>query len=248
MRYPIPLEKGIFLRRYKRFFADIEWQGKTITAHIPNTGSLKGCLNEGAPCAFSLSPDPNRKLPYTLHLVQDGDSWVGVNTAVTNELVFEAWQKGTFKTWKKFDAGQREVRLHARTRVDLVLWRATNDWPQAVRLKPDQLSKHRFHFVEVKNVTMAHNRVAMFPDAETERGQKHLKELMALHEQGHTSEIFFAVQRGDCQVFAPADSIDPAYGKLLRQAIKVGVKVTAFPCEVNLEGVQIVPLPLMLDI
>lgn len=248
MKFPSPLSQGQFLRRYKRFFAEIEFQGKTITAHVPNTGSLKGCLKEGAPCLFSTSNDPARKLPQTLQMVRDGKSWVGVNTHLANELVWEAWQSGVIPAWKKLDGGAREVKIHAKTRLDLALWKATAELPAGAKLGVTQLQKNKFNFVEIKNVTMAHKGLAMFPDAVTERGQKHLEELMELSSRGHKAEIFFLIQRSDCQSFAPSDAIDPAYGRLLRQAIKAGVKISAFPCELNETGARVIARPLGLEI
>ncbi|MGE0761973.1 MAG: DNA/RNA nuclease SfsA [Bdellovibrionales bacterium] len=248
MNFAEPLQQGRFKRRYKRFFAEIEFGGKTITAHVPNTGSLRGCLNEGAPCLFSTSKDPARKLPHTLQMVQDEGTWVGVNTNLANDLAWEAWQNGDIPGWKKFDGGQREVKIHAKTRLDLALWKSTADLPATTKLTPAHLSKNKFYFIEVKNVTMASAGLAMFPDSVTERGQKHLKELMELAHSGHKAEIFFLVQRGDCQAFAPADAIDPVYGKLLRQAIKNGVKISAYPCELNATGAKLKARPLALEI
>ena len=248
MNFPEKLQQGQFLRRYKRFFAEIDFGGQTLTAHVPNTGSLKGCLREGAPCLFSTSKDPTRKLPHTLQMVQDEGTWVGVNTNLANDLVWEAWQNGIIPGWKKFDGGQREVKIHAKTRLDLALWKSRSDFPVSTKLTPLHLDKNKFYFIEVKNVTMAQGQFAMFPDSVTERGQKHLQELMDLSEAGHKAEIFFLVQRADCQSFAPADSIDPAYGKLLRQAIKAGVKISAYPCELSDSGVLLKARPLALEI
>ena len=146
MNFPEPLQQGQFLRRYKRFFAEIEVGGKTLTAHVPNTGSLKGCLREGAPCLFSTSKDPARKLPLTLQLVQDNGAWVGVNTHMANDLVWEAYQTGIITAWKKFDGGQREVKIHAKTRLDMALWKSSGELTATTKITPPLFSKNKFHF------------------------------------------------------------------------------------------------------
>lgn len=248
MKFPEELQPGRFLRRYKRFFAEIEAAGQTITAHVPNTGSLKGCLREGAPCLYAVSKDPARKLPYTLQLVQDNGAWVGVNSAMANDIVWEGWQNGSIAGWKKFDCGQREVKIHAKSRLDMAFWKGTAELTASTKLTAPLIAKNKFHFVEVKSVTMAQDKFAMFPDCVTERGQKHLQELIDLADAGHKTEIFFAVQRSDCQSFAPADSIDPAYGRLLRQAIKSGVKISAYGCDLSAIGVTLKARPLGLEI
>lgn len=248
MNFKETLKEGILRRRYKRFFAEIDFGGETITAHVPNTGSLKGCLKEGAACRFTTSNDPSRKLAHTLQMVRDGKAWVGVNTGASNSLVWEAWLEKRIPHWKNFDAAQREVRINAKTRLDLALWKATDALPATTKLTSSLIEKNKIHFVEVKNVSMAHNGLAMFPDAVTERGQKHLQELMDLRAHGHGAEILFLVQRDDCKMFAPADDIDPDYGKLFRQAIKAGVKISAYPCEMAPDGVHLKAKPLALEI
>ncbi len=242
------MKPAVFLRRYKRFFADVEFEGNVVTCHVPNTGSLKGCLEEGAPCLISISGDPKRKFPHTLELVQSGKTWVGVNTMAANAIVWRAWQAKAVPAWKEFDACQKEVRLHAKTRLDLAMWKGHPEFPATDKITLTHLTKHKLHFVEIKSVTMAYNGIAMFPDAVTTRGQKHLKEMIELKNQGHSAELVFLVQRNDCRAFTPADNIDPEYGKLLRQAIRAGVKVSAFPCEIAPEGIRLKANPLVLDI
>lgn len=248
MKFTEPLSEGQFLKRYKRFFADLVVNGQTTTAHVPNTGSLRSCLEEGALCRFSTSSDPARKLALTLQMIQTESGWVGVNTHLANDLVWEAWTLGLLPRWKNFDSGQREVKLHAKTRIDLALWKSSEALPTGTKLTPPLLEKNRLHFVEVKNVTLREEGMALFPDSVTERGQKHLKELMELVSRKHTAEILFLVQRENCQAFAPADHIDPVYGKLLRQAIKAGVQVSAYPCELKKEEARLVPRLLPLEI
>lgn len=218
MRFKTQIQEGIFLKRYKRFFADVRLDGEIVVAHVPNTGSMKGTTELGAPCLVTPSDIPERKLKYTLEAVRAASgSWVGVNTSWPNHLAREAFESRQFKHWTKFDQFQAEVKLSPETRIDIVL------------TDSQSLLKH---FIEIKNVSMAGGDLssgkgtAFFPDAVTTRGQKHLRELMKLTKQGHSAEILFAVQRSDCSQFSPADEIDPEYGKLLRQAAAVGVLIT----------------------
>lgn len=233
MRYDSKLQEGIFLKRYKRFFADIEWQGQQITAHVPNTGSLKSVNNPGQHCLFSESKNPDRKLKFTLEMIKSpSGSWVGVNTATPNIVVREALERsvghknvvGPFSQWSFFDELKPEYKISAETRLDFALKKKGSE---------------KMHFIEVKNVTLADDRVAMFPDAVTERGQKHLRELMALMEQGHTAEIVFTIQRHDCGSFTPADQIDPEYGRLLREAYHKGLKVSPLVVDLTPDGAEL---------
>lgn len=232
MKFSSRLQEGLFLKRYKRFFADIEFQGQTLVAHLPNTGSLKSANNPGQPCLFSTSNNPERKLKYTLEMIKSlSGSWVGVNTATPNTVIKETLEKvigrgsavmGPFSRWAQFDEMKAEYKISAETRLDFALKK-----------------KDKMHFIEVKNVTLCEDGVAKFPDAVTERGQKHLRELMDLMAKGHTAELVFTVQRHDCGSFSPADDIDPEYGKLLREAFHQGLVISPFlldlsPLEVTL--------------
>lgn len=243
MKYSRKLQEGIFLKRYKRFFADIEWNGNTIVAHVPNTGSLKSANNPGQQCLFSESDNPERKLKFTLEMIKSpAGSWVGVNTAIPNMIVKESLEQwvgkhdktpGPFADWSQFDELKHEYKISAETRLDFVLKKKNSD---------------KMHFIEVKNVTLCEEGVAKFPDAETVRGQKHIRELMELMDQGHTAELVFTIQRHDCGSFAPADDIDPEYGKLLREAYHKGLKISPFvvdltPTEVSLSE-NILPVKL----
>jgi sugar fermentation stimulation protein A len=174
MKRQTPLVEGIFLKRYKRFFADFELAGKIEVAHVPNTGSLKSCNQAQSPCLVSPAKDPERKLRWTLEAIQSQETgaWVGVNTSLPNHLVREAHGLSLFAHWRDFDDCQWEVKLNAKTRLDFCL---TNT------------RKKKKHYVEVKNVTLAEDGFAKFPDAVTERGQKHLEELMQLMKNGHSA-------------------------------------------------------------
>jgi sugar fermentation stimulation protein A len=231
------LREARLIKRYKRFFADVEIDGQTVVAHVPNTGSLKTCLYPGSPCIVSESTDPKRKLKATLHFVQTPSGWAGVNTSLPNQLVYEAWSEKRNPEWDAFRAARREYRISKESRIDLVL--ADDSGHLA--------SGKRLHHIEVKNVTYAEGSVARFPDAVTERGQKHLRELMRLKSEGHGAELVFVVQREGVTAFAPADDIDPVYGRLLREAREAGVTIRAYACEIKpQEGVTLNPQPLLL--
>jgi sugar fermentation stimulation protein A len=217
MKFRTTAHQGIFQKRYKRFFADVSLNGEIVVAHVANTGSLKTAVEAGRPCLLTEAENPERKLRYSLQAVQMPSGWVGVNTSWPNLLAKEAFAEKIFPHWKKYDQLQAEVKISKETRLDLLL---TNS------------KSGKKHYVEIKNVSMAsgdlaHKKgLAQFPDAVTERGQKHLKELMKIVEKGDSAEILFVLQRQDCQAFSPADEIDPEYGKLLRQAKKAGVMIT----------------------
>ena len=219
-----PLLPGRLIKRYKRFLADIELaDGSVVTAHCPNSGSMLGCNLPGSPVMLSLSPNPTRKLPYTWELVQVDGYWVGLNTMLPNRLAEEAILNGTITELQGYERLRREVPYGSeRSRIDILL----------------EGSQGRC-FVEVKNVTLVEHGVALFPDAVTERGQKHLRELMEVVRNGERGVILFTVQRGDGGWVAPADRIDPAYGRLLREAVVNGVEALAYRAQVEPEAIRL---------
>ena len=246
MQYPSRLIEGQFLKRYKRFFADVELtvngRSKKAVAHVANTGSLRGVCDKPAPCRLTRHDDPNRKLKYSLEQIQLETSWVGVNTRLANDIVAEAFDLKLFKHWCHYSEMQREFRLSDKTRLD---FRFTDP-------------RGHFHFVEVKSVSMTtpsgdgESIVAQFPDSPTVRGQKHLEELMAIVQQAprskNSAEIFFVVQRADARTFSPAALIDKKYAELLRQAHHAGVQVSAYAVDLTPDSAHFLPTPLRLDI
>ena len=156
-----------------------------------------------------------------------------MNTSLPNLIVFEAFKNKKIPHLKTFEHCQKEVKINEKTRIDLVLSKKTS----LKKLNPTFFQnltpkeKRNFHFIEIKNVTLSENKnKALFPDAVTTRGQKHLKELIEKVEKGYTSEIFFLVQRSDCDFFSPAKDIDPEYALLLKKAYKKGVKISSYGC------------------
>jgi sugar fermentation stimulation protein A len=217
MKLPQPLLPGRLIRRYKRFLADIELAGgEVVTAHCPNSGSMKGCARPGNQVLLSFNDNPHRKLRYTWELTQVNGLWAGVNTGLPNRLAREAIEEGIVVELAGYENIRPEVRYGENSRIDLLLSGSLG-----------------LCYVEVKNVTLVENDVAMFPDAVTLRGQKHLRELMQVVREGNRAVIFFVVQRLDAHSLAPADGIDPEYGRLLRLAVNNGVEALAYQARVE---------------
>lgn len=234
MKIQEKMHQGKLLKRYKRFFADIEWNGQVVVAHVPNTGSMKGCNSPGSTCLFTESTNPERKLKYTLEMVQSSTgAWVGVNTSRPNALVKEALHSQLLSHWKGFDEIKPEFKITKESRFDFALLKNNKD---------------QKHFIEVKNVSLSEGDCALFPDSVTERGQKHLRELMRLKDEGHTCEIVFVVQRNDVKSFSAAQEIDPEYAKLLLEAKKAGVVVTALCTEYKNSEIKLLDQKLKLQI
>lgn len=226
-RYP-PLTPGILIKRYKRFFADIELgTGEVVTAHCPNTGPMTGICTPGSLVQVSHSDNPSRKLAYTWEMIQVSDNeptWVGVNTALPNRVVKLALEKFLFPELGSYSQIRFEVPYgqDKKSRVDFLLNGSDLECPI---------------YIEVKSTTWACERLALFPDTETTRGQKHLRELMALIPQARAVMLYF-INRGDCTHFAPGDSRDPVYGKLLRDAIALGLEVLPCRFEITPTGIR----------
>ncbi len=240
MNFKNTLQKGTLLKRYKRFFADIEFKGEVITAHVPNTGSMKTIPLTDTDCYFSTSDDPKRKLKYTLEFINTPSGLAGVNTRTPNTIVHEALLEGLNTD---FENVQPEVKINDKTRIDFVLWTWIGDKEkEPKKLKyPDYLNDEnlKLHFIEVKNVSMAEDSLASFPDGVTERGTKHLNELIDLQGDGYTTEILFVVQRENIKSFTPAADIDPVYTETLKKAHKENVKISVFPTEMTNKKVRL---------
>jgi sugar fermentation stimulation protein A len=225
--YP-PLYSGILLKRYKRFFADVELaSGEVVTAHCPNTGPMTGICTPGSPVQLSYSDSPTRKLPYTWEMIQVSDNdptWVGVNTALPNRIIKLALEKFLFPELGSYSQVQFEVPYgkDKKSRVDFLLTGSDADRPI---------------YLEIKSTTWAQGQLVLFPDTETTRGQKHLRELTALLPQARAVMLYF-INRGDCPFFAPGDTADPVYGKLLRAAIALGLEVLPCRFEITPTGIR----------
>jgi sugar fermentation stimulation protein A len=225
-RYPT-LYPGVLLKRYKRFFADVELSsGEIVTAHCPNTGPMTGVYIPGNPVLLSKSDNPKRKLAYTWELIKLDDiqpTWVGVNTGLPNKIIKLALEQHLFPELANYSQVKSEVVYgkDKKSRVDFVL--SANNTPSI--------------YVEVKNTTWVNGSLALFPDTETTRGQKHLQELMDLLPDTRAVMLYF-INRSDSTEFSPGDTADPKYGNLLRQAVELGLEVLPCRFDITPEGVR----------
>ncbi len=223
MDFQAPLQPATLIKRYKRFLADVTTdEGQEITVHCPNTGSMRGCSTPGSRVMLSTSPNPKRKYPQTLEMIRTEDTWIGVNTMLTNHIVAEAIADNRVSELQDIDTITKEVKTSKSSRLDLLLERGN-----------EQI------YVEIKNCSLVEDGWAMFPDAVTTRGTKHLNELADLVKKGHRGIIFFCIQRSDARQFRPAAHIDPTYAETLTKVIKKGVELLVYQAEVTPESITI---------
>lgn len=228
MQFDPLLEEGRLLRRYKRFLADIETAGgEQLTIHCPNTGSMLNCMSEGCRVWFSRSQDPRRKLPGTWELGETPHGRLAcINTARANALVEEALRGGVITELIGFTGLRREVRFgEENSRADFRLeFTSGPAW------------------IEVKSVTLgfADSTVAAFPDARTERGARHLRELAAQARAGVRAVQLYCVNLSGIEAVRAAQEIDPAYAAGLREAREAGVEVLAYGAEITPEAIRLV--------
>ena len=223
MNFNETLISGEFIKRYKRFFVDIKIGNNIVTAHCPNTGSMMGLLKEGNKVWLSKSDNPKRKLKYTLQIFEDQNSKVGINTHLTNKIVFDALKKGSIKNFTNIDSIKQEVKFGENTRFDFLL-----------------IEKTKKTFIEVKNVTLSRkDKIAEFPDAITSRGLKHIEELLRAKQKGFEIYLLFLIQRNDCSKFQLAKDIDPEYCEFLVKAIKKNLKLLCYDCKFSPKGIKL---------
>ncbi len=214
---------GVLIKRYKRFFVDIKVQNKVITAHCPNTGSMMGLLKKGNKVWFTKTNDIKRKLKYTLQIIEVERKKIGINTHLTNKIFYEALLNGNIINLKKTDILFREKKFNQKTRFDFFI-----------------KNKDKGIFIEVKNVTLSrHKGIAEFPDTITERGLKHISELLEAKNKGFDVYLVFVIQREDCKKFKIAEDIDPKYKNLLTFALKNKLKVICYDCKFLPKGIVI---------
>lgn len=219
-----PMVKGILVKRYKRFLADVQLEnGKIVTAHCANSGRMTSCAQAGQFVYLSIHDNPKRKLKYTWEMIEMPESMVGVNTMVPNRLVAQSIQAGRVAELDGYDSIQREVKVGSGSRLDICLHRDSGDCC----------------YVEVKNCTLVTDGLAQFPDAVTARGRKHLVELQKLAAGGNRCVMFFLIQRMDATVFSPADHIDAEYGRELRRADENGVELLSYDVTINTETIAL---------
>ena len=223
MDFENKLISGLFVKRYKRFFVDIKINNQIITAHCPNTGSMYGLLKRGNKVWVSKSNNPNRKLKYTLEIIEDQKAKVGVNTHSTNKIVHHALNNNLIKELKNSLEIKPETKFGKNTRFDFLV-----------------INKNFKAFVEVKNVTLSRNKKkAEFPDAVTSRGLKHINELISANKKGYKIFILYLVQREDCNSFSIAKDIDANYEKALVKAVKNNLNVLCYDCKFSSKGIKL---------
>ena len=223
MKFTKALIKGKFVKRYKRFFADVKVNKSIITAHCPNTGSMMGLLNENNDAWVSKNDDPKRKLKFTLEILKSKNNLIGINTHLANKLVLEGLKNNSFLEFKNLENIQPEVFYNKETRFDFLVSKENNK-----------------SFIEVKNVTLIRdNKNSEFPDAITTRGSKHIKTLIEASKKGYQCYVLFLVQISNCKYFKIAKDIDKEYYENYKYAKKVGVKFIAYNCRIGSKEIKI---------
>ena len=217
MKFTKSLIKGKLVKRYKRFFADVKLNKEVVTAHCPNTGSMKGLLDEGNQVFISKNDNPKRKLKYTLEIIKAKNKLVGVNTHFANKIACHALLHNLIKEITNSDSIRPEVFFNKETRFDFLIEK-----------------NNQKIFVEVKNVTLIRNEnIAEFPDSVTSRGSKHLRALIEAIKKGYKSYLLFLVQIEGVESFKIAKDIDKEYYENYLLAKKAGVNFLAYRCKIN---------------
>ena len=215
------LESATLVKRYKRFLADIKVaSGEIITIHCPNTGSMKNCQTPGSRIWYTVVNKKTRKYPGTWQFIEVNNSEVvGINTGLSNKLVVEAIQNGVVRQIAKFSELRTEVSYgNENSRIDILL--------------KDEFGTDCF--IEVKNISLGvSGALGLFPDAITIRGQKHMKELMAMKKAGARAILFFCVQHTGIETVSPAEKIDSVYAQLMKKALEVGVEIIAYRAAID---------------
>ena len=227
MEFIPALQPATLIKRYKRFLADVRLpNGEVITLHCANTGAMTGCATPGDTVWYSTSDSTTRKYPCSWELTQTAEGhWIGVNTHRANRLVEELLAQQSIAALKPYTRWQPEVKFgDENSRVDFVLF------------NQQQLSC----YLEVKSVTLLEGSQGYFPDTVSLRGQKHLRELTSVVEQGQRAILFFAVLHTGIQQVSAAAHLDPLYAQLLREAVKKGVEVMAYRAEITPQQIRLV--------
>ena len=223
MKFTKALIKGKFVKRYKRFFADVKVNKSIITAHCPNTGSMMGLLNENNDAWVSKNDDPKRKLKFTLEILKSKNNLIGINTHLANKLVLEGLKNNSFLEFKNLENIQPEVFYNKDTRFDFLVSK-----------------KNKKSFIEVKNVTLIRdNKNSEFPDAITTRGSKHIKTLIEASKKGYQCYVLFLVQISNCKYFKIAKDIDKEYYENYKYAKKCGVNFIAYNCKIGSKEIKV---------
>lgn len=232
--------KGIFKNRPNRFIAEVEVDGKIEIAHVPNTGRCKELLVEDAVVWLEPSNNPNRKTKFSLHFVENKGVLVSLYSQQANSIVFDAIKEGKIKELYGYDYFKREKTV-GNSRIDIYLAKKEDDCCGMSFLEDSC-------FIEVKGVTLIVDGEARFPDAPTERGAKHLKELIELKKQGNRCVVFFLIQHPAGNFFRPNWENDPTFSKTLNEAHEAGVEILVYRCDNQLDGIELIPESLDFDL
>ena len=223
MNFENRLIPGLFVKRYKRFFVDVKINNKILTVHCPNTGSMYGLLKKDNKVWISKSNNSNRKLKYTLEIIEDNNTKVGVNTHSTNKIVYHALQNNLIKEFENILDIKPEKKFNSNTRFDFLV-----------------TDKKYKTFIEVKNVTLSRKKtIAEFPDSVTTRGLKHINELLKARKKNYKIFILYLVQRDDCKSFTIAKDIDPDYANALGLAVKKELNILCYDCKFSSKGIKL---------
>lgn len=220
IRIQNPTQCGKFVKRLNRFVAKVEVAGEEVLAHVPNSGRMKELLFPGNQVIIEDQAREGRKTPYDLIMVDYDGFLVSIDSRLPNYLVEETINQGKLTGFEGLRVERREV-IFGESRLDI------------------KLTGEGEGFAEVKSVTLVNDGIAMFPDAPTSRGARHLRELIKAHQEGYLAYVIFLVQRNDATAFTPNDPTDPEFGATLRDAVANGVKAKAYTCLVSQEGVEI---------
>lgn len=232
--------KGIFKNRPNRFIAEVEVDGKLEIVHVPNTGRCKELLVEDTVVWLKPADNPNRKTKYSLHFVVNKGVLVSLYSQQANSIVYDAIVSGKIKELSGYSHHQREKTVD-NSRIDIYLANEEDDCcGMSFLVEPC--------YVEVKGVTLIVDGEARFPDAPTERGAKHLKELIKLKKEGNRCVVFFLIQHPAGTFFRPNWENDPVFSQTLNDAYENGVEILVYRCDNQLEGIQLVPEALDFDL
>ena len=225
MNFENELIPGVLIKRYKRFFVDIKLKNKVVTAHCPNPGSMINLLKKGNPVWITKTDNKNRKLQYTLQIIEINNIKYCINTHITNKVVQESLQDKLINELKEYTLIRPEKKFGKNTRFDFLLYNNKKDKKAFLEVKSVSLSRKEGH--------------AEFPDAVTTRGKKHLENLMLANNQGYESYLMFLIQIEDCKTFGIASDIDPEYSSVFKEALKKNVKVICYDCKFLNKGIEI---------
>ena len=232
--------KGIFKARPNRFIAEVEVDENLEIAHVPNTGRCKELLVDGAVVWLKPSDNPNRKTKYSLHFVENKGELVSLFSQQANTIVYDAIVDGKIKELYGYDYHQREKTV-GNSRIDIYLAKREDDCCGMTFLEDSC-------YIEVKGVTLIVDGEARFPDAPTERGAKHLKELIKLKKEGNRCVVFFLIQHPIGKFFRPNWENDPVFSQTLNEAYEEGVEILVYRCDNKLDGIELVPESLDFDL